>query len=365
MTQKKIDKEFTRQAQLFEEEVRNGINTDGNIKFKDFTDRWLVEYAEKNLAFSTYSRYLEILKRIIPAIGHIKLKDLKPMHLNAFYRNLSEPGISMKKYYDPDGNLKNNGCFSAKTIMEHHRLISIIFNTAIRWQLIENNVAERADPPRVPHKEIDCYDEHEARKLITILEGNSNEQFKVMIKLILFTGLRRGEVCGLEWEDIDFNDKSLRVSRSSEYIGKKITRDKDPKTQAGRRMMILNESAVNMLAEYKSWHDGMKKSLVDKWEEHNKLFTKWNGEPIHPDTLTAWFSDFLKANSLRHVTLHSLRHTNASLLIAAGTDVRTVSNRLGHAQTSTTLNLYTHALKSKDVEAADNLEIILRKAEGI
>lgn len=95
----------------------------------------------------------------------------------------------------------------------------------------------------------------------------------------------------------------------------------------------------------------------------DKLFTKWNGEPIHPDTLTAWFSKFLKKNNLRHVTLNSLRHTNASLLIAAGTDVRTVSNRLGHAQTSTTLNLYTHALKSKDIEAADNLEIILKKAD--
>ena len=100
-------------------------------------------------------------------------------------------------------------------------------------------------------------------------------------------------------------------------------------------------------------------SAGDRWEESDRLFTSWNGKPIHPDTVTDWFSKFIKRSGLPYVTLHSLRHTNATLMIAEGTDVCTVSRRLGHANTATTLNIYAHALKSKDREAANTLDNVL------
>lgn len=99
--------------------------------------------------------------------------------------------------------------------------------------------------------------------------------------------------------------------------------------------------------------------IGDQWIENDRLFTQWNGKPIHSDTTTGWFSNFVAKNNLPKITLHSLRHTNATLMIAEGTDIWTVSNRLGHAQTSTTLNIYTHVLKSRDSIAADNLDNIL------
>ena len=99
--------------------------------------------------------------------------------------------------------------------------------------------------------------------------------------------------------------------------------------------------------------------MGDQWQEHDRLFTQWNGEPIHPDTVTSWFSGFVKKNNLPPETVHSLRHTNATLLIAAGTNLRTVSARLGHSQTSTTANIYAHAIQSADAAAAETLNDIL------
>ena len=116
---------------------------------------------------------------------------------------------------------------------------------------------------------------------------------------------------------------------------------------------------IKQLRRYKVWQNQERLKVGADWVDKDRLFTQWNGEPMYPDTLTKWFKQFLERHNLRHVTLHSLRHTNATIMIAEGTDIRTVSNRLGHAQTSTTLNIYTHALDSKDKQAAEKLDSIL------
>ena len=340
-----------RQKFLFEEEVKNGICPDDGIRFYDFSKRWMEEYGKKNLAVKTYTRYEGFLVRINQAIGHIKLRDLKPLQLNAFYRNLGEDGV----------NQKTKGKLAPKTILEHHRLISKILNTAIKWQLLETNVAMRADPPKVPHKERAYLDDVQTKQMLSLLE-NEPMQYKTMISFLVYTGLRRGELCGLEWKDINFDNGMLRVVRSSQYIGNQTMQTKEPKTKSGIREFTLNPSACRLLRDYKEWQNEQKNKVGDKWNETDRLFTTWDGKPIHPDTITDWFSKFIKRSGLPYVTLHSLRHTNATLMIAVGTDVCTVSKRLGHADVSTTLNIYSHALKSKDTEAAEKLESAFRIA---
>ena len=120
-----------------------------------------------------------------------------------------------------------------------------------------------------------------------------------------------------------------------------------------------------MLKEYRSWQLQQRFMVGDIWEDNDRLFTSWNGRPIYPDTITDWFAKFMKKSGLPYVTLHSLRHTNATLMIAEGTDVCTVSKRLGHANTATTLNIYAHALKSKDQAAADTIENVLNRMAKI
>lgn len=358
MTPRQIEKELERQKVLFEEEVKNGVCPDNRIRFVDFSKRWMNEYAKVNLAIKTYSRYELYLKRINQAIGHLKLKEITPLHLNAFYRSLELDGVSERKRYDNDGNLINNGKLAPKTIVDHHRVISKILSTAVRWGLLEKNVAERADPPKIPHREISYLNENEIVKMLSLLE-NEPIQYKTMISLLVYTGIRRGELCGLEWKDIDFENQIMHVSRSAQYVGNKTMITKEPKTKSGIRHFTLSTTACNLLKQYKIWQTEQRLKMGDAWQDCDRLFTSWNGTPIHPDTISSWFSKFIKRNNFNYVTLHSLRHTNATLMIAEGTDVCTVSKRLGHANTATTLNIYAHALKSKDIEAANTLENVL------
>ncbi|MCI9450448.1 MAG: site-specific integrase [Clostridiales bacterium] len=364
MTQKQIEKELARQKVLFEEEVKNGICPDNKIRFVDFSKRWMDEYAKVNLTIKTYARYEIYLKRINQGIGHLKLKDITPLQLNAFYRSLEADGVNQRKRYDENGELINNGKLAPKTILDHHRVISKILSTAVKWGLLEKNVAMRADPPKVPHREISYLNEQEVRKMLTLLEKEPI-QYQTMITLLVYTGIRRGELCGLEWKDIDFENQVMHVVRSAQYIGNKTMITKEPKTKSGIRHFSLSIHACILLKKYKRWQLEQKFSVGDRWEESDRLFTSWNGKPIHPDTVTDWFSKFIKRSGLPYVTLHSLRHTNATLMIAEGTDVCTVSRRLGHANTATTLNIYAHALKSKDREAANTLDNVLEYHVGI
>ena len=358
MTQKQIEKELARQKVLFEEEVKNGICPDNKIRFVDFSKRWMDEYAKVNLTIKTYARYEIYLKRINQGIGHLKLKDITPLQLNAFYRSLEADGVNQRKRYDENGNLINNGKLAPKTILDHHRVISKILSTAVKWGLLEKNVAMRADPPKVPHREISYLNDQEVRQMLTLLEKEPI-QYQTMITLLVYTGIRRGELCGLEWKDIDFENQVMHVVRSAQYIGNKTMITKEPKTKSGIRHFSLSIHACILLKKYKRWQLEQKFNAGDRWEESDRLFTSWNGKPIHPDTVTDWFSKFIKRSGLPYVTLHSLRHTNATLMIAEGTDVCTVSRRLGHANTATTLNIYAHALKSKDREAANTLDNVL------
>ena len=247
---------------------------------------------------------------------------------------------------------------SPKTIVEHHRVISKLLETAVKWNLVKENVARRADPPRISPHDIDFLDEKEVQALMTALQKEPIT-YRTMITILILTGMRRGELFGLEWKDIDFNNRCIRIERTSQYIGNKTIITKGPKTRSGHREIYISQSLVRVLKKYRAWQAQRRLDVGSDWNDTDRLFTQWNGKPMYPDSLTKWFSKFLERNNLRKVTLHSLRHTNATIMIAEGTDIRTVSNRLGHAQTSTTLNIYTHALKSKDEQAAEVLDNVL------
>lgn len=358
LTPKQLEKELERQKILFEEEVKTGNCPNSNIKFQPYSELWIKDYGKQNLAPKTLSRYCEYLKRINRAIGHIKLKDLQPIHLNAFYRNLAEDGVNKRAKRDENGNIIANGKLSPKTIIEHHRVISKLLSTAVKWNYITDNVARRADPPKAPAKDIEFLDENETREMLKALNGEPIA-YRTMIMLLIYTGMRRGELFGLEWKDIDFDNGYLSIVRTSQYIGNKTLITKEPKTKSSRRMMKLSNDIIKMLKVYRAWQIEQRFKISSEWNDTDRLFTQWNGLPMYPDSLTKWFNKFLNRHNLRHVTLHSLRHTNATLMIAEGTDIRTVSSRLGHSNTSTTLNIYTHALKSKDTQAAEVLNDVL------
>lgn len=420
MTVKQVEKELERQKVLFEERCRNGQSLDGTIKFAEFTNVWFTDYAEKQLKAKTIARYRDLMKRITPAIGHIKLEKLQPHHLLSFYTNLEEAGmrddvkykcvvdfkamlkkkeltkaalaekagvsiavlnsvtqgkniteasarkiivvldVDIKSVFEP---VNNKGKLSGATIRRHHELISSIMRTAVEWQIVFSNPCERVKPPKVGKSEPRYLDDEQARQLLSLLEGEP-PQYQAIIKTLIFTGLRRGELCGLEWPDIDFENSVIHVRRESLYLADKGVFTDSGKTATSIRSIKTPDAVIDVLKAHKAWQAEERLKQGDRWENSNRLFTNQDGAPIHPDVITNWFHHFVEKNNLPDVSVHSLRHTNATLMIASGTAVTTVAKRLGHANASTTTKIYAHAIRSADEAAAETLQDILNPAKN-
>lgn len=417
MTPKQIEKELERQSVLFEERIKKGQYIDANIRFAAYTDLWVKNYGEKHLAPKTFERYKALLVRINAALGNIRLDKLQPHHITELLNNLEEEGIRADSTFIASVDIKtllkvrgmtqqklaeqsklaistiygackgnsvakdtaaaicnalelkvkdtftehgSNEKLSRKTVLHHYRLISAILNSAVKDdQVLLSNPTDRVRPPQCERIEAEYLDEIQATHLIELLE-NEPMQFKTAISLLLYSGMRRGELLGLEWPDFDFENSVVSICRTSQYIAGRGIFTKDTKTASSVRTIKLPQSSTTQLQDYKVWQMEQRLSLGDKWKDTNRLFTSWNGSPMNPDVLSGWFEDFIKRSDLPPIHLHSLRHTNATLMIAGGEDIRTVSKRLGHAQTTTTMNIYSHAIQSADAKAADTLENILK-----
>lgn len=358
MSDKQITKELERQKVLFEEKVKAGHHMDGNIKFKDFAEKWFEDYGKEHLRDRTYYRYKELAERTYTAIGHIRLDRLQPHHLLEFYRQLSEPGV----------NMRTGGGLSPKTIKHYHTFVSSVMDRAVKWQLIQDNPCKRVDAPKVEAHEIDCLDETEAAQFMRCLQDEPVET-QVIFSLLILTGMRRGELLGLEWTDIDFDNCTITIRRTSQYAAGRGIYTDTTKTDKSKRTITIPVELAALLRQFRAWQGERRLRLGDvwctDWAEHPRLFCQWDGKPMHPNTPYQMLQKFLDRHGIRRVSLHSLRHTNATLLIGSGADVRTVSSRLGHSQTSTTLNIYAHQLQSADKAASEALaDTLIRKRPG-
>ena len=345
----------------FVTQVENGFVVTGTVPtFAQFVEIWTRDYGLKELAPSTYYRYKGMLEsRILPYFGHYKLNKITPIDIMRFY-DLLEKDTQIIRKKNNNGK-KTKKPLSQKTILEHHRLIRAMLHRAVYWQLITHNPAERVQPPKTQKPKRDCYDEEQTRILVDNLEkltGN-DIKYRVAILLDIFTGARLGELVGLEWSDIDFNNGIININKSSQYLSQKGVFTKSPKTESSIRDVAIPDFIVSLLQEYKLWYEEQKAFCGEFWCESNRLFVQDNGKPIHPSTISKWFVKFIESIGLPAICFHGIRHTNASLLIAQQVDVATVSARLGHAQITTTYNFYVHPFRSHDKTAGRVLESLL------
>ena len=177
--------------------------------------------------------------------------------------------------------------------------------------------------------------------------------------LLLLTGMRREEAMGLEWKDIDFDRSLIHIMRTSQYVAHKGILTGNTKTISSERVIKVPQTLIEDLKYYREWQNKERDKVGDRWEDHDRLFTQWNGRPMSPQTYTSWFKKFIENTDLPKIVPHSLRHTNATLQIANNVPLTTVANRLGHATPATTTTVYSHAIKSADAAAAQILEDIL------
>ena len=248
-----------------------------------------------------------------------------------------------------DGKLNNN------SVIRYQAMLSSIFKKGVQWGLINENPCSRAEHPKAEEIDIRVLTEEEIPTLLDAL-SDAPPQYSVITQLALLLGARRGEICALRWSDIDFEKGTLSIKRTVQSIPGIGLVFNTPKTRRGKRCLRIGADCVELLQEYRRYQKAERFRIGSAWVrkvtlengkvvDNDMLFTKWNGEPMDPDIISSWFPKFLEAHNLPDVNFHSLRHSNASILIAAHVPITTVSGRLGHAQTSTTLNYYASALQ--------------------
>lgn len=345
----------------FVAEVEQGTVIEGkSITFKEFTEIWKRDYGSKELAPSTYRRYLGMLEsRILPYLGHFKLDKIKPTDIMKFYDMLDkDTQIRRVKYNNGYRTLKP---LSQKTILEHHRLIRAMLHRAVYWQLLFSNPCERVQPPKSKKPKRRYYDDEQCKILLSNLNELSVDdiKYKTAITLTLFTGVRLGELMGLEWSDIDFTNGIVSINKSSQYLSDKGVFTKTPKTESSIRDVAIPDFVVSLLEEYRLWYEMQKSIYGELWTDSNRLFVQSDGKPMHPSTISKWFVKFVKDIGLPVINFHGLRHTNATLLISQNIDVAVVAARLGHAQITTTFNFYVHPIISHNKSAGNVLQNLL------
>lgn len=345
----------------FVTEVQNGLVIDGkSLKFSEFTEIWKRDYGSKELAPSTYKRYCRMLEtRLLPYFGHFYINKIKPTDIMKFY-DLLEKDTQLVRKKDNNGS-KTKKPLSGKTILEHHRLLRAMLHKAVYWQLIVANPAERVQPPKARKPKRRSYDDEQTKILLENLELLSSEdtKYKVAIILTVFTGVRLGELMGLEWTDVDFKNGIISINRSSQYLSDMGVFTKVPKTESSIREIAIPEFIISLLEEYKLWYEEQKSVYGELWTNSDRLFVQADGKPMHPSTISKWFVKYVGQIGLPVINFHGLRHTNASLLVAQNIDIAVISARLGHAQISTTLDFYVHPLLSHNRKAGYALENLL------
>lgn len=345
----------------FVTEVQNGLVVDGkSLRFSEFTEIWKRDYGSNELAPSTYKRYCRMLEtRLLPYLGHFYINKIKPTDIMKFYDLLEKDTQLVRK--KGNNGAKTKKPLSGKTILEHHRLLRAMLHKAVYWQLVVSNPAERVQPPKARKPKRKSYDDEQTKILLENLELLSSEdtKYKVAIILTVFTGVRLGELMGLEWQDVDFKNGIISINRSSQYLSDMGVFTKVPKTESSIREIAIPEFIISLLEEYKLWYEEQKSIYGELWTDSDRLFVQADGKPMHPSTISKWFVKYVGQIGLPVINFHGLRHTNASLLVAQNIDIAVISARLGHAQISTTLDFYVHPLLSHNRKAGYALENLL------
>ena len=245
-----------------------------------------------------------------------------------------------------------------RTVVHAHRLLSLAVSDAVKNGTVVRNVVDVHKPPTPEDSEVEILTPEQIDETLYKLQ---HHWLRPIVSLALDTGIRRGELLGLQWGDIDLDCSTLRVERAVEETRAGL-RVKPPKSKRGRRSIALPKRAVAMLRAHRA--EQMRTRLLlglGKPDDKTLVFSDFDGEMLWPDDLTRVWARVSLAKRLPRVTFHALRHTHASMLIANGVDIVTISRRLGHSKTSTTLDIYGHLFKGADAAAAEAIDALLGK----
>lgn len=307
-------------------------------------EAWLESILKSTLRISTFDNYSKaIRKRIIPALGKLKLKDVNPDHIQSFYVSLNREGLS------------------PEYIRYLHSILKSFFKYQVRLQNITKNVVEIAIPPRIGRKEQKTWTIEEAVRYLEVAKED-NPFYYVVYVLALYTGLRRGEVLSLRWKDCDLKQGKISVCQTLYYSNQQF-HFLEPKTSRSNRLVSIPETVVEVLMAHRVEQEKRKKEMGSVYEDYDLIAANEIGRPINPRSLTGHFRRTIQKATVPKIRLHDIRHTHATILLKLGEHVKIVSERLGHSNAAMTMNVYSHVTSDMQKDAAKKFEMALQVEE--
>ncbi|MGE3077241.1 MAG: tyrosine-type recombinase/integrase [Dehalococcoidia bacterium] len=301
-----------------------------------FLNYWLDEYGTQALAPSTLIRYrIAVEKHIIPHLGTLHLRDLRPLHVQQLHRRCRDEGLA------------------PATIRQHHRVLARALKLGVQWQLLPSNPAGDVNAPRVARAELPTLSAEQAQSFLDAAQPDRMFPFAF---LALQTGARNGELCGLRWSDIDLDNCRLSIRRTAQRIRGEGLLMQPTKTHRSQRPISLSPLTVSFLTRLRREQYG------NEAPRDNYVLRQESGAPYEPRQVSVGFRRIRELTGLPHnFRFHDLRHSNATLLMMAGLHPKVVSERLGHATVSITLDVYSHVVPSMQTEAAEAMDRLLTK----
>ena len=333
-----------READEFLREQLNKLDNGNYPKFEnltvaDFLNLWLKEHAKHNMKQSTYeNREIMIRKRIVPAIGEMKLEDVKPIHFKRFYNDLREEGLS------------------AQYVHTIHSLLRSAFRHATKWQVANTNIMDHVDSPKLTaNKQLKTWTLEQSVQFLNYTSSLADEYCHIAYVLAIFTGMRRGEVLGLRWSDINLDKKTLQVVQTVYRTKGQAPSIQTPKTSSSARSITLPDNVIDELKTHKAKQNQLRLMFGFAYQDNGLVCPNPNGEPMDPRLLFAHFKKCSERAGLPDIRFHDLRHTHATIMLQLGEHPKVVSERLGHSNVNITLNTYSHVLPNMQEDAARKL----------
>ncbi len=308
---------------------------------KDYLKNEWLPAAKSTIRESTYNSYVQHVDcHVVPFIGTVKLQKVTGATLNGLYAKLAESG-------------RKNGKsgLSPATVHHVHACLHRALRDAVKWGHLARNPADSADPPRQRGTERREMKTWTAQQLGAFLKSAADERLHPLWHTLAMTGMRRGEALGLRWDDVDLEAGRLSVRRALIPSGREVVVS-EPKTARGRRSIALDPETVSVLKAQAARQLEHQVDWQGGWTDSGYVFTADDGQYLDPEAVTRWFRQAVKHSLLPKIRLHDLRHTHATLALQAGVHPKVVSERLGHANVSITLDTYSHAIPAMQEEAA-------------
>lgn len=351
LSERQAFKETQKQAILFEERCKSLELNNKRVKFQYLADEWLdlIENTHE-MKQATLTRMKKLKDRTYKALGDIYVDKITYRQIQSFIISLSKDGV----------NQTTGKGLSQKTQKHYITFISDVLKYAIKCGYITVNPCKDIATVKTAPKEKEIYSLEELQTILKKIDEKASTDYKVFFNLLSYCGLRRGEALGIEYKDIDFENNSVSIVRTSNYSVEKGVYTDTPKTKSSYRQLQLQPFIIELIKNLRKEQQATAEKLGDLWVENDRLFITWDGKPMHPNTPYTWLERFCKSEGIAFKGLHSFRHSVATHAITNGVDIKTVSSVLGHSQTSTTLNIYTHAVQKANVQALNMMADLLQ-----